>query len=97
MRDTGRYGFALPANQIKPTGEETFNAVRALALGLRDSLRNTNSPQRPQNRPKNPFPNFPRPGIISADDVLDGDNNSAENNADIDPQYNYQDQAEYHP
>jgi len=27
LRDTGRYGFLLPADQIVPTGEETFAAV----------------------------------------------------------------------
>nr|XP_054749055.1 carboxypeptidase B-like [Lytechinus pictus] len=30
LRDTGRYGFLLPANQIIPTGEETYEAVKAL-------------------------------------------------------------------
>ncbi|KAK5640385.1 hypothetical protein RI129_011196 [Pyrocoelia pectoralis] len=27
LRDTGRYGFVLPSNQIIPTGEETLDAV----------------------------------------------------------------------
>lgn len=31
LRDTGRYGFTLPANQIIPSGEETFEGVKALA------------------------------------------------------------------
>ncbi|CAG7816110.1 unnamed protein product [Allacma fusca] len=31
MRDTGRYGFVLPANQIVPTSEETFEAIRVMA------------------------------------------------------------------
>lgn len=31
LRDTGRYGFLLPASQIIPSGEETFEAVKALA------------------------------------------------------------------
>jgi murein tripeptide amidase MpaA len=31
LRDTGRYGFTLPANQIVPSGEETFAGVKALA------------------------------------------------------------------
>jgi len=31
LRDTGRYGFLLPANQIVPSGEETFLAVIAMS------------------------------------------------------------------
>jgi len=31
LRDSGRYGFVLPANQIVPSGEETFAGVMALA------------------------------------------------------------------
>ncbi|XP_040205027.1 carboxypeptidase B-like [Rana temporaria] len=31
LRDTGRYGFALPENQIKPTCEETLLAVKYIA------------------------------------------------------------------
>jgi len=31
LRDTGRYGFTLPADQIIPSGEETFESVKALA------------------------------------------------------------------
>jgi hypothetical protein len=27
LRDTGRYGFLLPASQIIDTGEETLNSV----------------------------------------------------------------------
>lgn len=34
LRDTGRYGFALPANQIMPTGMETFAAIKAMAMEL---------------------------------------------------------------
>lgn len=30
LRDTGRYGFILPANQIIPTGEETMDSLVAL-------------------------------------------------------------------
>ena len=31
LRDTGRYGFILPPNQIVPTGQETFAAVKSMA------------------------------------------------------------------
>jgi len=31
VRDTGRYGFILPANQIIPTAEETWEAVQVMA------------------------------------------------------------------
>jgi len=31
LRDTGTYGFTLPANQIIPTGDELWNAVKYLA------------------------------------------------------------------
>ncbi len=30
LRDTGRYGFLLPANQIIPTAEETWLALMAI-------------------------------------------------------------------
>ena len=30
LRDTGRYGFLLPANQIVPTGMETFEGIKAM-------------------------------------------------------------------
>ena len=35
LRDTGRYGFMLPANQIAPTGRETFAAIKAMAKELK--------------------------------------------------------------
>ncbi|XP_786036.3 carboxypeptidase B [Strongylocentrotus purpuratus] len=36
LRDTGRYGFLLPANQIIPTGQETYEAVKALCKHMAD-------------------------------------------------------------
>jgi len=30
LRDTGRYGFILPANQIIPTAQETWLALMAM-------------------------------------------------------------------
>eukprot|EP00794_Sanderia_malayensis_P006276 gene6276-6997_t len=35
LRDTGRYGFLLPANQIIPTGRETFAGFKAMASAMR--------------------------------------------------------------
>ncbi|XP_031556615.1 carboxypeptidase B-like [Actinia tenebrosa] len=35
LRDKGRYGFLLPANQIRPTGEETFAAIKAMVQEMR--------------------------------------------------------------
>ncbi|KAJ7377900.1 corticosteroid- binding protein [Desmophyllum pertusum] len=35
LRDQGRYGFMLPANQITPTGIETFAAIKAMGAALR--------------------------------------------------------------
>lgn len=35
LRDQGRYGFLLPANQIMPTGRETFAAIKAMAKELK--------------------------------------------------------------
>ncbi|XP_076325169.1 carboxypeptidase B-like [Tachypleus tridentatus] len=40
LRDTGRYGFILPASHIIPSGEETFAAIKAMTLVLKnDKLR----------------------------------------------------------
>ncbi|OXA50734.1 Carboxypeptidase B [Folsomia candida] len=39
LRDTGRYGFLLPSNQIVPTGEETFNGLAAMAKELHRTLK----------------------------------------------------------
>ncbi|XP_053166546.1 carboxypeptidase B-like isoform X2 [Hemicordylus capensis] len=38
LRDTGRYGFALPESQIKPTCEETLVAVKYIASYVLDHL-----------------------------------------------------------
>lgn len=35
LRDTGANGFVLPANQIVPTGEETYAGVRYLLLNMK--------------------------------------------------------------
>jgi len=40
LRDTGRYGFILPPAQIIPTGEENFEAVKALAEYVIDHFNN---------------------------------------------------------
>jgi len=40
LRDTGTYGFALPASQIQATGEETMRGVAAAARALSKSLKN---------------------------------------------------------
>lgn len=37
LRDKGRYGFILPANQIIPTGHETFAAMKAMANAMKMS------------------------------------------------------------
>jgi len=34
LRDLGTYGFLLPANQIVPSGEETYQAVKAWAISV---------------------------------------------------------------
>lgn len=39
LRDKGRYGFLLPRSQIIPTGEETWDAVKALAEEIRTNGR----------------------------------------------------------
>ena len=35
LRDTGRYGFLLPPDQIIPTGEETFEGLKALVNSMK--------------------------------------------------------------
>ena len=38
LRDRGRYGFMLPANQILPTGQETFAALKQLNQYIAENL-----------------------------------------------------------
>ncbi|XP_032914457.1 carboxypeptidase A1-like [Catharus ustulatus] len=38
LRDTGRYGFLLPASQIVPTAEETWLALKVIMEHTRDNL-----------------------------------------------------------
>ncbi|ERE89516.1 carboxypeptidase A4 isoform 1 [Cricetulus griseus] len=38
LRDTGHYGFLLPANQIIPTAEETWLGLKAIMEHVRDNL-----------------------------------------------------------
>ncbi|KAK1984967.1 zinc carboxypeptidase [Colletotrichum cereale] len=35
LRDTGNYGFVLPANQIVPTSEETYAGIRHLLVNMK--------------------------------------------------------------
>lgn len=35
LRDTGNYGFVLPASQILPSGQETYAGLRYLLLNMR--------------------------------------------------------------
>jgi murein tripeptide amidase MpaA len=35
LRDTGNYGFVLPANQILPSGEEAYAGVRYLLQNMK--------------------------------------------------------------
>jgi murein tripeptide amidase MpaA len=35
LRDTGTYGFVLPASQILPTGKETWAGFRYLLLNMK--------------------------------------------------------------
>jgi hypothetical protein len=39
LRDTGRYGFLLPASQIIDTAEETFNSAVVILSRAKSSLR----------------------------------------------------------
>ncbi|GFQ92013.1 carboxypeptidase A2 [Trichonephila clavata] len=38
LRDTGRYGFMLPSEQILPTGEETWAGVKAMAKAIKRDM-----------------------------------------------------------
>lgn len=39
LRDTGRYGFLLPADQIIDTAEETLNSVVVILQNAKSGLR----------------------------------------------------------
>lgn len=45
LRDKGRFGFILPANQILPTGEETFAAVKSMIEDVADYYNISSSSQ----------------------------------------------------
>ncbi|GFY41751.1 carboxypeptidase A2 [Trichonephila inaurata madagascariensis] len=38
LRDTGKYGFMLPSEQILPTGEETWTGVKAMAKAIKRDM-----------------------------------------------------------
>lgn len=38
LRDTGHYGFLLPADQIIPTAEETWLGLKTIMEHVRDHL-----------------------------------------------------------
>jgi len=40
LRDTGRYGFILPPNQIIPSGQELFAAIKAMGTYIADYYKN---------------------------------------------------------
>ena len=37
LRDTGKYGFLLPEDQIVPSGKETLQALTALATFVKNN------------------------------------------------------------
>ncbi|GBM53074.1 Carboxypeptidase B [Araneus ventricosus] len=39
LRDTGRHGFLLPAEQILPTGEETWAGIKAMAKAIKRQMK----------------------------------------------------------
>ena len=41
LRDTGRYGFLLPVQQIIPTGKETFEGFKHVMLKVKDTYGKT--------------------------------------------------------
>jgi hypothetical protein len=48
LRDTGRNGFILPPDQIIPSGEETFLAVKSMAEDVRLFYRSANATETEQ-------------------------------------------------
>ena len=34
LRDTGTYGFLMPPSEVKPTAEETWAAIEAMAMDI---------------------------------------------------------------
>jgi hypothetical protein len=38
LRDQGQYGFILPEDQIVPSGQETFEAIKALAFYIKSKI-----------------------------------------------------------
>lgn len=36
LRDTGNYGFTLPANQIEPSGKEMYEAMKVIGTCVGD-------------------------------------------------------------
>jgi murein tripeptide amidase MpaA len=56
LRDTGSYGFVLPAAQIVPTAQENFAAVLVVADYIAQPLRFTPSPAPTRLTPNTPTP-----------------------------------------
>jgi murein tripeptide amidase MpaA len=65
LRDTGFYGFTLPADQIIPTGEEIYEAVRVLAEYYSLLLRF----EYPAGLPQLVMPDTPTPVVVAISGV----------------------------